>query len=63
MAGFVRPIPLSVFDYDIELARLLDPGRDLGLARDPTDDARPCGDDLLDRDGEVRRVPLGELGG
>ncbi len=45
------------------LRRLLDPGRDLGLARNPADDTRPCGDDLLERDREVGGVPLRELGG
>ena len=53
----------SVFDDLVELAGLVDPGRDLGLARESADDPWSGGDDLLDGDREVGRIPLGELGG
>src|SRR3954469_1023025 len=51
----------SVLDDLRQVLRLGDPAGDLGFARDAPDDPGPGRDDLLEGDGQVRRVALGQL--
>src|SRR3954463_9681974 len=52
----------SVLDDLGEVLGLCDPVGDLALGRDPPDHAGPGRHDLLERLGQIRGVPLGELG-